>query len=137
MLKFCLLMFLNLIFQIHAPADPQECPHCHKIFKTPIHLASHISALHKKYPCDLCGLMIANKHKLRHFQQYHVDPEKRKYKCDHCGKGFSTSQALKDHVNIHTGERPYVCKFCGKSFASSGNKQMHVRTTHLGHKRSK
>ena len=66
-----------------------------------------------------------------------MNPEKRKYMCEHCAKGFSTNQALKDHVNIHTGERPYSCKFCGKTFASSGNKQMHVRTTMLGHNCSK
>ena len=76
-------------------------------------------------------------HKLTNVQQYHVNPENRKYKCGHCAKGFSTNQALKDHVNIHTEETPYICKFFGQTFASSGNKQMHVRTTHLGHKRSK
>ena len=30
-----------------------------------------------------------------------------------------------------------IVNFTEKIFASSGNKQMHVRTTHLGHKRSK
>ena len=56
-----------------------------------------------------------------------MDPEKRKYKCEHCAKGFSTNQALKNHVDIHTGERPYICKFSGKTFTSIGNQQMHAR----------
>ena len=75
--------------------------------------------------------------KLRNVQQYHVNPEKRKYMCEHCAKGFSTNQALKDHIDIHTGERSYICKFGGKAFASSGNRQIHVRTTLLGHNCSK
>ena len=45
------------------------------------------------------------KNNLKNVQQYHVDPEKRKYKCEHCAKGFSTNQALKDHVNIHSYRR--------------------------------
>jgi KRAB domain-containing zinc finger protein len=116
--------------------NPVECPQCQKIFKSPWHLESHIKGLHDKYHCDLCGLMVSVKYKSRHFQQKHVSPEDRKFKCEVCAKGFSTGTGLRDHHNIHTGERPYVCKFCGKSFASSGNKEMHVRTTHLGHKRS-
>ena len=77
-------------------------------------MASHISALHKKYPCDLCGIMIANKHKLRHFQQYHVDPEKRKYKCEHCAKGFSTNQALKDQLTFIQGKDLTFANFAEK-----------------------
>ena len=91
-----------------------------KAWKTLVYLSHHIRNMHEKYPCDLCGKMIATKHKSRHFQQVHVDPEHRRYKCEHCGKGFAASQSLKDHVNLHTGERPHVCKFCGKSFADYG-----------------
>ena len=105
---------------VHCKTDPQNCPHCGKGFKSPVHLSHHIRNMHEKYPCDLCGKMIATKHKSRHFQQVHVDPEHRRYKCEHCGKGFAASQSLKDHVNLHTGERPHVCKFCGKSFADYG-----------------
>ena len=43
-----------------------------------------------------------------------MNPEKRKYKCEHCAKGFSTNQALKDHIDIHTGERSYICKLVEK-----------------------
>jgi len=81
--------------------------------------------------------MNSTKYTLKNIHQYIMDPEKRKCKCEHCAKGFSINQDLKDHVNIHTGERPYIWKFYGKTFAISGNKQMHVRTTHLGHKGSK
>ena len=121
---------------IHGPAIPTECPQCQKIFKTPQHLEAHVRSFHQKFACDICGLIIPSKHKSRHFQQYHTNPEDRKYKCQHCGKGFATNQNLKDHTNVHTGEKPYICKFCGKGFASSGNQQMHMRTAHLGHKRN-
>ena len=114
-----------------------QCVQCFKVFETAKSLQSHITKSHAKYACDKCGRMVGNKHRARHMQQFHTAPENRKNKCEICGKGFSTNQSLRDHVNIHTGERPYACKICGKKFASSGNKQMHLRTTHLGYKRIK
>ena len=61
--------------------------------------------------------------------------DQKRFKCELCGKGFATKQRLKDHTNIHTGERPFMCKYCGASFANNGNCRMHERSMHLGHKR--
>ena len=55
----------------------------------------------------------------------------KKHKCEVCGKGFSESDRLKDHNNIHTGEKPYLCQFCSACFASKGTHAMHERS-HLG-----
>ena len=72
----------------------------------------------------------------RHISSVHTKNSERKYKCNFCPKGFGTSQSLRDHTNLHTGNRPYVCKLCGATFASFGNHRMHERG-HMGHKRRK
>ena len=64
-----------------------------------------------------------------------MENDQKRFKCELCGKGFATKQRLKDHTNIHTGERPFMCKYCGASFANNGNCRMHERSMHLGHKR--
>jgi KRAB domain-containing zinc finger protein len=71
----------------------------------------------------------------KHIHAQHTARDKMKYKCDHCGKGFSESQKLNDHVNIHTGEKPHKCKFCSACFAIKGNHAQHEKS-HLGQKRN-
>ena len=96
----------------------------------------HITNQHEKIACSMCGEMVGHSFMPRHIQFKHTASIDRQWKCTICGKGFAKNQILKDHMNIHTGEKPYMCKFCGIAFASHGNHRMHERTVHLGHKRS-
>ena len=98
-------------------------------------VVKHIMNQHEKTPCSLCGEMVSKAAMSRHIEFKHTEQQNRKYKCSFCGKGFAQSQALKDHINTHTGEKPYMCKFCGAAFANMGSHRMHERTVHLGHKR--
>ena len=66
----------------------------------------------------------------------HGKNSERKFKCTVCSKGFLNTPSLKDHMNIHTGERPYMCKFCGDTFSSNGTHRMHEKVKHLGKKRN-
>ena len=43
------------------------------------------------------------------------------------GKKFKSSQKLKIHNYVHTGERPFVCSFCNKQFAAKENLNCHLR----------
>ena len=109
-----------------------ECPKCKKIFKSRTHLRDHIKDFHEKVPCVHCGKLYGlGKNMKRHIQAQHTPDDEKKFKCCHCGKGFSNSRYLKDHENIHTGEKPYKCKFCSACFADRGNHAQHVRS-HLG-----
>ena len=96
---------------------------------------NHILNMHEKIPCEICGEMFGARVMPRHIQSKHTDNDHKRFKCELCGKGFSTGQRLKEHTNIHTGERPFMCKYCGASFANNGNCRMHERMMHLGHKR--
>ena len=65
----------------------------------------------------------------------HTKSEDRPFKCTMCGKGFTAKNHLKDHINLHTGEKPYKCLYCPSVFASNGNHAMHQKG-HLGIKRN-
>ena len=66
---------------------------------------------------------------------YEKETQTLKYVCETCGASFFEKAKLRDHTNIHTGEKPFICKTCGKAFAGNGNLRMHERTTHEGYKR--
>ena len=101
------------------------------MFKNGKALIGHNDNVHKKVPCADCGKLIGAAKMWSHIQSQHTPNEDKKHKCEVCGKGFSEKDRLKDHKNIHTGEKPYKCKFCPACFASKGTHAMHERS-HLG-----
>ena len=86
---------------------------------------------HEKAPCVQCGKLYGSSKMTRHIASAHSNQNLRKFKCEVCGKGFTTCQNLKDHNNVHTGEKPYKCELCTACFASRGTQVMHQRR-HLG-----
>jgi len=115
--------------------EKQTCSSCGKMLKSLIALKTHMKQEHEKVPCAQCGKLYGSSAMTRHIHSAHTPNDQKKFRCDVCGKGFSNSQNLQDHNNIHTGEKPYKCKFCSASFASKGTHAMHQRG-HLGHRRN-
>ena len=120
----------NHILCVHT-IENVKCTKCEKAFKNPMLLKAHTDNVHEKIPCADCGKHIGAPKMWSHIQSQHTPNEDKKHKCEVCGKGFCEKERLKDHKNIHTGEKPYKCKFCSDCFASRGTHAMHERS-HLG-----
>ena len=119
------------ILRMHT-VENVKCSNCEKVFRNAELLKRHTDNVHEKVPCVHCGKFFGATSNMRaHIQSQHTSNEDKKHKCDVCGKGFFDSNKLKDHGNIHTGEKPYNCKFCSSAFASRGTHAMHERS-HLG-----
>ena len=72
----------------------------------------------------------------RHMSREHEEGRIKPFVCDICNKGFEDKQNYLDHKNIHAGIKPHQCKECPIGFASKANLLMHVKTVHLGLKRT-
>ena len=49
------------------------------------------------------------------------------YKCNKCDKTFSSSSAVKLHMNTHLTRRPFKCTLCEKEFNQKGNAKEHLK----------
>ncbi|XP_067093867.1 uncharacterized protein [Osmerus mordax] len=50
------------------------------------------------------------------------------HRCGVCDQVLSSEFQLREHMNLHTGERPYCCAECGKRFCQLVNYRSHLRT---------
>lgn len=58
-------------------------------------------------------------------------PEIKRYPCLTCHKRFSSSEGLRLHLAVHSGERPHVCTICTKAFMRKRELDRHM-ATHTG-----
>ena len=125
----------NHVSAVHQRDEKSEiCLKCDKVFQNLKYLKKHVKEFHEKAPCVQCGKLYGSYKMTRHIASAHSNKDLRKFKCEVCGKGFTTCQNLKDHNNVHTGEKPYKCELCDACFASKGTQVMHQKR-HLGYKR--
>ena len=83
------------------------------------------SFLNKRYKCQICGKIFAQKkYAEMHFRTHNGE---KPFKCSVCNVGFLTNGNLKRHMIVHTGEKPYTCSYCGKSFSFSTNMKRHIQ----------
>lgn len=101
---------------------------CGKTFTQMIDLEQHllIPAGERPYICDnLCYKAFKKSRYLKWYQLTHGSSQprapdytrKRKYKCDQCGTALLTSNHLRNHQVIQTGEKPHSCDRCEESFS--------------------
>ncbi len=117
---------------MHQNVRQHPCPHeqCGRIFKTAVHLRSHLR-LHsgeRPFVCQECGQRFRQKSSLLAHRRGHEGV--RPYCCEVCGKTFREPSTLKAHSRVHTGAKPYQCPVCDKTFTQRAGLNYHRRVAH-------
>ncbi|XP_055383249.1 zinc finger protein 624-like [Condylostylus longicornis] len=125
---------------IHTEEKPFECSFgCGKAFSMKRLRKWHerIHTGEKPFQCDTCGKNFAMQSRLNlHYRQRHMDKNLRPHECLICSKRFLHPTGLKDHMNMHNGDRPYQCPFdnCDKRFPNQ-NRLWEHKKLHSSYKR--
>ena len=112
-----------------------KCDKCGKIFGFGKDLKRHRHT-HKKAEncCDICGKMYKGVRTLaEHKKSHEKDYVKPEFPCEFCQKIFSTKYVLAYHIKSeHLGiKKTYLCPTCGKSFSQKNSYLQHANV-HMG-----
>jgi uncharacterized Zn-finger protein len=55
------------------------------------------------------------------------------YQCPHCERKCQSSNALENHIRVHTGEKPFGCPVegCATRFKQKSQQYSHMRNRHF------
>ena len=104
-----------------------SCIDCGKKFKTEFDLKTHITSFHENplLYCEFCDYKTRFPRTFRRHQVCHSD--ERNYKCDQCDYIAKSPDVLNGHIKyVHLQVRNFICKFCNKAFKSSNHLKKHV-----------
>lgn len=111
-----------------------KCKFCETLFSLYRDLKRHLKHHNIHFACEKCGKMYRSLRTFTVHQKTHEDDfVKPEYECTTCGKKFSTKYVLRYHVKSeHMGlKKSFICPTCGKSFTQKQSYIMHANV-HLG-----
>lgn len=115
-----------------------ECDMCSYETSKPLQLEEHKRRVHltKKFTCEICSKEFGYQKDLRRHMKCHSKAENC---CDVCGKMYKDVRKLVEHKKVHSEDyvKPkFPCNFCSKSFSTKYVLAYHIKSNHLGMKRS-
>ncbi|XP_059176886.1 zinc finger and BTB domain-containing protein 24-like [Physella acuta] len=115
-----------------------ECDMCSYETTKPLQLEEHKRRVHltKKFTCEICSKEFGYQKDLRRHMKCHSKAENC---CDVCGKMYKDVRKLVEHKKVHSEDyvKPkFPCNFCSKSFSTKYVLAYHIKSNHLGMKRS-
>ncbi|VEN59816.1 unnamed protein product [Callosobruchus maculatus] len=119
---------------IEGTLHKTQCSICLKVFSKISTLLKHITTKHgeskeekieKRHLCDMCGKGFGTSDKLK--IHYRIHTGDKPFMCRYCEKRFSKKDYLVMHERVHTGEKPYPCEYCGKCFNQAASLRIHTR----------
>ncbi|KAH9488167.1 hypothetical protein Btru_064921 [Bulinus truncatus] len=115
-----------------------KCENCLYETSKEIQLVEHKRRVHltKKFTCEICFKEFGYHKDLRRHIKCHTKAENC---CDICGKLYKEVRKLVEHKKIHAEDyiKPeFPCKFCSKSFSTKYVLAYHIKSNHLGMRRS-
>ncbi|XP_055586795.1 zinc finger protein 484-like [Uranotaenia lowii] len=116
----------------HKGVQPYACPYenCGQKFYSKTNRNRHITRIHNKKVCDICGLTVMNSvDKIKEHMMHHETAEE-SIACNICGKKFWTHKYMRRHMIIHTDLFPYECQYCGRKFKHKASKDTHEKNMH-------
>jgi len=83
------------------------------------------TSVKKAHECPICDKMFSSREAIRTHMKLHSDPDL--FRCKICDKDFKFKQSLQRHMSHHTGEFPFYCRICGKGFVKGARCRDHER----------
>ncbi|KAL4230128.1 hypothetical protein ACF0H5_010513 [Mactra antiquata] len=115
-----------------------KCDQCDYVGKKRDNLREHKGRMHQiKFNCETCNKQFGlHKDLLRHTRYVHTTPS---FHCKICDKTYKFNRAYKEHMLSH--EENYVkpqfeCDLCHKNFSTKYVLTSHIKSEHLGIKKS-
>ncbi|CAG0887430.1 unnamed protein product [Cyprideis torosa] len=108
---------------------PVTCEFCGK--SMPFHRIHHHKKIHKKYPCDICGIELSSPQSVRKHQVLiHKQGKTDIVECQVCGKTVHSFKLNAHMSQYHPAASDLICRLCSKEFKNTLSLRNHVKYTH-------
>lgn len=121
----------HLVEKHGAPELTVKCQYCDKVFGYYENMMVHIKRVHlmtRNHECPHCAMPFFTKEALKTHIQTHTG--EKIYTCDICKNMYKTKTILKEHLKIHFNIKRFKCKQCDMSFVQKSGLKGHVSSKH-------